>query len=168
MKIGLISDTHAFLDERIGHFFTSCDEIWHAGDIGSEEVISGLEKIAPVVAVHGNIDGGALKVSYPEHQRFQREGFDIWITHIGGYPKRYDKRVYETIYKHPPDIFICGHSHIVKVIRDQKLGLLHINPGAAGKYGFHKVRTIARMIIKDKKISDLEVIELGSKTKSLK
>ena len=168
LKIGLISDTHSHIDKHINKYFNSCDEIWHAGDIGNISVIEELEKNCKVRAVYGNIDGGATRIRFPEHIKMELQGLKVWITHIGGYPNRYDKRVKEAIYKNPPDLFICGHSHIVKVIRDKNLGLLHINPGAAGIYGFHKVRTIARFILEKGKIRDLEVIELGARTKLIK
>lgn len=163
-----MSDTHGFVDKHIIKYFNSCDEIWHAGDIGNESVIEELEKVCPVRAVYGNIDGGVLRKRFPEHVKINVEGLNVWMTHIGGYPKKYDIRVKTTLYRNPPDLFICGHSHIVKVIRDKDLGLLHINPGAAGIYGFHKVRTMARFIIDKGKISDLEIIELRPRTKVLK
>ena len=168
LKVGLISDTHGFIDKHIVKYFNACDEIWHAGDIGNEKVIEELEKICTTRAVFGNIDGGVLRKRFPENIKMKIEGLKVWITHIGGYPKRYDKRVKQALYHNPPDLFICGHSHITKVIRDKELGLLHINPGAAGIYGFHKVRTIARFIIESAKIRDLEIIELGPKTKIIK
>ena len=168
MKIGIISDTHGYLDPLVLKYFEGCDEIWHAGDIGNEDVIYELEKVAPAIVVYGNIDGGNLRRNFPLHQRLVREGMDIWMTHIGGYPKRYDKRIKDMILSNPPSIFICGHSHIVKVLRDEDLRLIHINPGAAGRYGFHKVRTIVRMELKNKKISNLEVVELGPRTQKVK
>lgn len=162
--IGLISDTHSFLDPKVFQYFKDCDEIWHAGDIGSTNVADELESFKPLKAVYGNIDGTALRTRYPEHQRFSCEGLKIWITHIGGYPPRYNKIVKPLITKDPPDIFICGHSHILKIITDPKLNkLLYINPGAAGRVGFHKVGTLVRFQIDKRKISNMQVIELGKK-----
>ena len=163
LKIGLLSDTHAYWDDRYATYFSSCDEIWHAGDIGSLNVLNRLEEIKPVRAVHGNIDGYDIRMACPTHLRFQAEEVDVWITHIGGYPGKYAFEVCPDIYNHPPKLFICGHSHILKVQYDQALELLHINPGAAGKSGMHAIRTLARFTIDGKDIKDLEVIELGQK-----
>ena len=138
-KIGLLSDTHGYIDEKLLDFFKDVDEIWHAGDIGDYSVIEKLQNLKTVRAVFGNIDGQDIRIQYPEHNRFRIEEIDVWITHIGGYPGRYDQRIREKIYKNPPDIFISGHSHILKVMNDKKLNLLHINPGAFGISGFHKV-----------------------------
>ena len=160
-KIGLLSDTHAYWDDRYEKYFGVCDEIWHAGDIGSVELLDRLESIRPVRAVYGNIDGQDIRVRVPKHQRFMIEGVDVWITHIGGYPGRYDREVTPQIYIRPPKLFISGHSHILKVLYDKTLKLLHVNPGAAGKYGFHKKRTLVRFVIDNTEIKDLEVIELG-------
>ena len=159
-KIGLISDTHGFLHPSVRKHFSNCDEIWHAGDIGSLTIIDQLVEICPVRAVYGNIDGHEVRSEFPKHLRFSMEGVDTWITHIGGYPGHYDRRVFEEINHNPPDLFICGHSHILKAIPDQKLGLLHLNPGAAGKIGFHQVITLMRFDINDGKVEHLEVIEL--------
>ncbi len=160
-KIGLLSDTHAYWDDRYEKYFESCDEIWHAGDIGSAEVLDKLEAIKPVRAVYGNIDGQEIRARVPKHQRFTVEEIDVWMTHIGGYPGRYDKEVTPQIFIRPPRLFISGHSHILKVLYDKTLKLLHINPGAAGKYGFHKKRTLVRFVIDGTEMKDLEVIELG-------
>lgn len=161
-RIGLISDTHGFLDPKIEKYFSVCDEIWHAGDVGNYKVIEDLQKICPIVrCVYGNIDGQDIRKSYPKNLRFNCEEVDVWMTHIGGYPNRYSSDVKEEITKNPPKLFICGHSHILKVIYDKKLSLLHINPGAAGKSGFHKVKTIVRFTIDNQNIKDLEIIELG-------
>lgn len=162
-KIGLLSDTHSYYDERIKKYFFGCDEIWHAGDVGNVNVINQLSKIAPVKGVYGNIDGQDIRKIFPKNLRFKCENVDVWITHIGGYPKRYDKNIREIIKQNPPQLFICGHSHILKVMFDKDLNLLHINPGAAGKYGFHKIQTLVRFNITDTEIRDLEVIELGEK-----
>jgi len=163
-KIGLISDTHSYLDPKIEKYFKECDEIWHVGDVGNMDVIDGLLKIVPIVrGVYGNIDGQELRSYFPEHLKFKCENVNVWMTHIGGYPNRYAIDIRDKIKKSPPDLFISGHSHILKVMFDKKLNLLHINPGSAGKSGFHKVKTIVRFTIEDKNIKDLEVIELGPK-----
>lgn len=164
-KIGLLSDTHSFLDKTLLTHFQNCDEIWHAGDIGNLKVADELENLKPFRAVYGNIDGAAARRRYPEHDRFDCEGLDVWMTHIGGYPGRYNVRVREDIRTKSPGLFICGHSHILKVMSDKKLGLLHLNPGACGKEGFHKMRTAMRFEIEDGKIQKLEVIELGLRGK---
>ncbi len=160
-KIGLLSDTHAFLDEKVLTYFAECDEIWHAGDIGSIEVLDALQQFKPLKAVYGNIDGHIIRLACPQHLRFRCEEVDVWLTHIGGYPGKYAPEVKPEIIRNPPRLFICGHSHILKVVNDKKLNLLHINPGAAGKYGFHQVRTLVRFIIDGKNITDLEVITLS-------
>jgi uncharacterized protein len=164
MKIGLISDTHSHWDSQIAEYFKDCDEIWHAGDIGSLEVIRQLEALKPVRAVHGNIDGSEIRQQYPENQRFVCEGLDVWITHIGGYPPRYNPKILKMLKANPPRIFICGHSHILRVMPDKNLGnLLYLNPGAAGQEGFHQVRTVLRFEITEQKISRMEVVELGKR-----
>lgn len=165
MKIGLLSDTHSYLDPQVFDLFAACDEVWHAGDIGSMEVLEQLENFKPLRAVYGNIDDAKIRRAAPEHQRFICAGMDVWITHIGGYPGRYDRRVRDDIRTNPPDLFICGHSHILKVIPDKKLNLLHLNPGAVGQHGFHKIRTMLRFEITDGKIINLEAIELGQRGK---
>lgn len=164
-KIGLISDTHGYLDEAVFSYFSEVDEVWHAGDIGNLEVADRLEEFRPLRAVWGNIDGGNARRRYPEHNRFDCEGLDVWITHIGGYPGRYDSRVKAEIKAKPPGLFICGHSHILKVMPDKALGLLHMNPGAAGVHGFHKIRTLLRFSVHQGKVQDLEVVELGKRAK---
>lgn len=160
-KIGLLSDTHGFLDEKIFTYFENCDEIWHAGDIGSQEVADRLEAFKPFRAVYGNIDDPAMRRRFPLDLRFDCEGLDVFITHIGGYPGRYTARVREMLKTDPPGLYICGHSHILKVMPDKPLGLLHINPGACGNEGFHQVKTLIRFEVADGKIQNLEVIELG-------
>lgn len=161
IKIGLISDTHNYLDPQVENFFSGRDEIWHAGDFGELEIADSLSKIAPVVGVYGNIDGQDIRREYPLHQRFNKEGLNIWMTHIGGVPGRYCIPIREEIETHPPDVFICGHSHILRIARDQRLNkMLYINPGAAGKQGFQVHRTMVRFSIHQKKIFDLEVIDL--------
>ena len=158
--IGLISDTHGFLDSRFIYHLKNCDGIWQAGDIGSQEVAEKLKEIAPLKAVFGNIDNHKIRLEFPENLRFMCERVDVFITHIGGYPGRYDKRVKEQLQSNSPTLFICGHSHILKVMNDKKLGILHMNPGAAGNSGLHKVKTMLRFKIDGKNISDLEVVEL--------
>jgi putative phosphoesterase len=158
-RIGLLSDTHGFLPERLFIFFEKVDEIWHAGDIGTMDVADRLANFKPFRAVYGNIDSQEIRSVYPQHQRFLCEGTEVWMTHIGGYPGRYDRFVKPEIFLNPPKLFISGHSHILKVINDHKLGLLHINPGAAGYYGFHKVCTAVRFIIDGEEIKDLEIWE---------
>lgn len=159
----LLSDTHGHLDERILKYAGEADELWHAGDIGTTAVSDALKKITPLKAVYGNIDGSEVRKEFPLNNRFMCEEVDVWITHIGGYPGRYSPAVKEEIKNNPPRIFISGHSHILKVMNDSKLGILHMNPGAAGKQGFHQVRTMLRFVIDGKEIKDLEVIELGKK-----
>ena len=159
-QICLLSDTHGFLDDRFLTHLNKCDEIWHAGDIGSQEVAEKLKAIAPLKAVFGNIDSHKIRLEFPENLRFMCEQVDVFITHIGGYPGRYDKRVKKVLQSKPPTLFICGHSHILKVMNDKKLGILHMNPGAAGNSGLHKVKTMLRFKIDGKNISDLEVVEL--------
>ena len=158
-KILLISDTHGYIDDRIIQYAKESDETWHAGDIGELKVVDELKKVTTLRAVHGNIDNSKIRAEYAENLRFKIEDMKIWITHIGGYPNKYNLRIRQEINYNPPDIFICGHSHILKVINDNKLNLLHINPGAIGKYGFHQVRTMIRFQIIKSKIQNLEVIE---------
>ena len=160
-RIGLLSDTHGYWDERYLKYFEPCDEIWHAGDIGSMEIIERLEAFRPLRAVYGNIDGHDIRLIYPETNRFTVDGADVLMKHIGGYPGRYDTSVQKILYANPPKLFISGHSHILKVKFDPKLNLLHIKPGAAGKYGFHQARTLVRFCIHKGSFSDLEVIELN-------
>lgn len=159
-KIGLLSDTHSYWDEKYEKYFAECDEIWHAGDIGSLDLALRLEKLKPLRAVYGNIDGSDIRKSYPECQRFTLDNVDVFMTHIGGYPGKYAPDIRSILQANPPKLFISGHSHILKVMYDDKLNCLHINPGAAGKYGFHKVRTLVRFNLDKGNISDLEVIEL--------
>jgi putative phosphoesterase len=162
-KILLLSDTHGHLDDVILKYARQADEIWHAGDIGSLEVSDALMAIKPFRAVHGNIDNAVLQKEFPLDNRFLCEEVDVWITHIGGYPKRYNIRIKNELAKNPPKLFICGHSHILKVLWDKKLELLHMNPGACGKQGFHHMRTMLRFEIDGKEIKNLEVIELGKR-----
>ena len=161
IRIGLLSDTHAYWDEKYLEYFEPCDEIWHAGDIGSVEVAERLAAFRPFRAVYGNIDGQAIRKLYPQVNRFTVDGAEVLIKHIGGYPGKYDASIRSTLFANPPRLFISGHSHILKVKYDKSLNLLHINPGAAGIYGFHTVRTLVRFCIDNGSFSDLEVIELN-------
>ena len=158
--IGLISDTHGFLDDSVFKHFENCDEIWHAGDFGTIELAEKLKAFKPLRGVYGNIDGQDIRSQYPEHLRFTCEELNVWITHIGGYPGKYSPAIREEIYRNPPGLFITGHSHILKVIYDKKISCLHLNPGAAGKQGWQKVRTLLRFSISAEKIHNLDVIEL--------
>ncbi|MFA6086206.1 metallophosphoesterase [Mucilaginibacter sp.] len=160
VRIGLISDTHSYLDDAVFKHFDKCDEIWHAGDFGNIELADKLAAFKPLKGVYGNIDGKDIRQIYPEHLRFNCEAVDVWMTHIGGYPGRYSPAVKSEIYTKPPNLFISGHSHILKVIYDKKINCLHLNPGAAGKQGWQKVRTLIRFSITEEKIHTLEVIEL--------
>ena len=160
-RIGVLSDTHGYWDDRYLEYFKECDEIWHAGDIGSMEVAERLAGFRPFRAVYGNIDGQDMRKFYPLINRFVIENTEVMIKHIGGYPGHYDDSIRASLLIRPPKLFISGHSHILKVKYDKTLGMLHINPGAAGIYGFHKVRTLVRFSIEDGNFSDLEVIELA-------
>jgi len=162
-KILLLSDTHSHLDDRILHFVQQADEVWHAGDIGDLAVTDRIAAIKPLRAVYGNIDDAAARSTYPLDLRFNCEGMSVWITHIGGYPGKYNPRIRAALKEHAPDIFIAGHSHILKVQWDAKLSLMHMNPGACGISGFHQMRTMLRFVIDGKEIKDLEVIELGTR-----
>ena len=158
-KILLLSDTHSYIDKDILKYVKQADEVWHAGDIGDLKVTDAIKNLKPLRAVHGNIDDAKARVEFPEHNRFKCEDVDVWITHIGGYPPKYNMRTRDVIKANPPRIFISGHSHILKVIPDKRYNLIHMNPGAVGKYGFHKVRTMLRFTIDGKTIDHLEVIE---------
>ena len=162
-KILLLSDTHSYIDEQILKFVKQADEVWHAGDIGDLNVTDEIQKLKPLRAVYGNIDNKDARAEFPLDNRFTVEGVDVWITHIGGYPNKYNMRVREAIKQNPPKLFICGHSHILKVQYDEKLQLLHLNPGAAGKHGFHKVRTMLRFVLDKENIKELEIIELAKR-----
>lgn len=164
-RIGIISDTHGYWDERFAQHFAGCDEIWHAGDIGSTEVAERLAALVPVFrAVHGNIDGGDLRRLYPEVLRFRCEEADILLKHIGGYPGHYDRSISPRLRQRPPHLFVCGHSHILRVRYDHALGMLHINPGAAGLSGWQRVRTLVTLTVEGKDFKDCQVVELtGSK-----
>ena len=159
-RIGLLSDTHGYIHPRLFAFFEKVDEIWHAGDFGNLETADKLAAFKPLKGVYGNIDGHELRAVYPQHQRFMCEEVDVWMTHIGGYPGKYERHVMPEIFRNPPNLFISGHSHILKVIYDKKLDLLHMNPGAAGLKGFHKVCTALRFVVDGKDMRDLEVWEM--------
>lgn len=160
-KIGLLSDTHGYLDKKVFEYFDQCDEVWHAGDIGNASVSEALSNFKILKAVSGNIDGSEIRGMHPVNQVFLCEDVKVFITHIGGYPGNYSPEAKNKIALHQPDLFICGHSHILKVMHDRQNNLLHINPGAAGKTGWHKIKTMVRFDINGKKIENLEVIELG-------
>ena len=161
-KIILLSDTHNYLDAKVFKYFEEADEIWHAGDIGTYSICEELMKYKPLRAVYGNIDGQDIRKSYPKDLVFNCEGVKVYITHIGGYPQRYNSDAKKIILQEKPKLFICGHSHILKVMYDQQHQLLHINPGAAGNHGFHQVKTMVRFTIDEAEIKDLAVIELGT------
>ena len=161
-RIGLLSDTHGFLDPKLLVHFKDCDEIWHAGDFGSVEVSEKLENFKPLKGVYGNIDGHEIRKIHPLDNRFHLEGFDVWMRHIGGYPGRYDQNLKPALFQNPPDILVCGHSHILKIVKDKRLNnMLVLNPGAAGKQGLHKIRTILRFALNVGQIENMQVIELA-------
>ena len=160
-KIGLISDTHSHLDSKVFEYFKDVDEIWHAGDIGSEDVLNQLSKFKPTLAVYGNIDGGKLRSDCKEGEVFEREGVIVLITHIAGNPPKYNPKVLQYVKKYKPNLLVCGHSHILKVTPDKTNNLLFMNPGAAGKHGFHKVKTLLRFQLENGLVKNLEVIEMG-------
>ncbi len=160
-RVGILSDTHGYWDDKYLIHFADCDEIWHAGDIGSEIIIEQLSSFRPVRAVYGNIDGGILRKKFKETEKFEIEDCKVIMKHIGGYPGKYDASIRNDLFAEKPNLFISGHSHILKVIFDDKIGCLHINPGAAGRQGWQQVRTLVKISIDGKKFSDLEVIELA-------
>ena len=166
-RIGLISDTHSYMDDRIIHHLSGVDEIWHAGDIGNAAVSDALMAIKPYRAVYGNIDGGELRRMHKANLYFRVDGVTVWMTHIGGRPPRYAKGIKEELNRIRPNLFICGHSHILKVQKDHAQGgVLYMNPGAAGIHGFHKMRTLLRFNLHEGKIQDLEVVELGPRART--
>jgi putative phosphoesterase len=162
-KILLLSDTHSYIDDQILKFVKQADEVWHAGDIGNLTVTDTLKKLKPLKAVFGNIDDADARSEFPLDLKFSVENVPVWITHIGGYPNRYNLRIRDEIAENPPKIFISGHSHILKVQYDKKLNLLHLNPGAAGNHGFHKIRTMLRFELENGDIKNLEIIELAKR-----
>lgn len=161
MRIGLLSDSHGFLDEAVFQWFAECDEVWHAGDFGAAAVLDRLKAFKPVRGVWGNIDGPDVRDALDQDLEWECEGLRVYMTHIGGYPGAYDRRAKSEIVRRGPGLFICGHSHILKVMRDPKLHLVHLNPGACGHQGWHKVRTLLRFTVADGKLSAMEAIELG-------
>ena len=160
-KILLLSDTHGFIDEKIKSYVTQSDEVWHAGDIGKTSILDELQALKPVRAVYGNIDSHQIRQQAPEVLSFTTEGVQVLMIHIAGYPGRYNSRVKQLIELEQPKLFVCGHSHILKVMQDKKYGHLHMNPGAAGISGFHKIRTLLRFTLQKGEIKNLEAIELG-------
>ena len=162
-KILLLSDTHSYIDDAILKYVKQADEVWHAGDIGNLDVTDTIKRYKPLKAVYGNIDDAQARMEFPLHNRFMCEGVSVWITHIGGYPGKYNPNIKAEMLANPPQLFICGHSHILKVMFDKKHNLLHMNPGACGKSGFHQMRTMLRFVIDADKIKDLEIIELGKR-----
>ena len=164
MKIGLLSDTHSHLDKRVFDYFATCDEIWHGGDIGTSDIITQLSAFKKFRAVYGNIDDKEIQQMLPEDLRLEIEGLNVWITHIGGVPPNYNPRVKKLLKADTPDIFICGHSHILRVKKDPQFNnMLYINPGAAGNHGFHAIKTIMRFDIEANEVKNMEVIELGKR-----
>ncbi|MEM9339129.1 MAG: metallophosphoesterase family protein [Bacteroidota bacterium] len=163
MKIGLLSDTHAYLDDKVYDYFKEVDEIWHAGDIGDEHVLSALQNFKPTVAVWGNIDGGKLRGLCQGDEFFEREGVRVFMTHIAGKPPKYNPRIRNIIREYRPQLLVCGHSHILKVMFDKENDLMFMNPGAAGKHGFHQVKTLLRFDLNDGKIKNLEIVEMGAR-----
>lgn len=163
-KILLLSDTHSYIDVQILKFVKQADEVWHAGDIGNLSVTDRIAELKPLRAVYGNIDDKDARAEFPLDNQFTVEGVSVWMTHIGGYPYKYNSRICEALTANPPQLFICGHSHILKVQFDKKLKLLHLNPGAAGKHGFHKVRTMLRFELEKGEIKNLEIIELAKRS----
>lgn len=163
MKIGLLSDTHGWIHPRIFDHFAECDEIWHAGDIGNLETADKLAEFKPLKAVYGNIDNAITRSVFSEHLIFMAEEVKVWITHIGGFPGHYERKLLPALTGDTPDIFMCGHSHIAKVMYDHKMGFLFVNPGAAGYNGFHKYMTILKFQIDGKDIHDMNLIELGER-----
>ena len=165
-KIGLLSDTHGFIPERVFELFKDVDEIWHAGDVGSLEVIDRLKKFKPLRAVYGNIDDHLIRLELTENLTFQVEDVTVSMTHIAGKPSKYSQNAFNLIQKTKPNLFVCGHSHILKVMRDEKLNnMIVFNPGAAGIHGMHKIKTVLRFQLHEKKVLNLEVIELGKRGK---
>ncbi|MDR1865493.1 MAG: metallophosphatase family protein [Bacteroidales bacterium] len=164
-RIGILSDTHGWVEPKLFDFFASCDMLFHAGDLGNIATADALSAFKPLVAVHGNIDGQDVRAVYPETQRMACEKVGILMTHIGGYPGRYDRKIYPMLRSNPPKMFIAGHSHILKVMFDRSLNLLHINPGAMGNHGLHHVKTAVRLVIDNDRMKDLEILELPRNTR---
>ena len=165
MRIGLLSDTHGWLDDAIFQEFAECDEIWHAGDFGSAAVLDRLKLFKPTRGVYGNIDGAEVRAELPEHLHWDCEGLAVYMTHIGGYPGHYDRRAKVELARSKPGLFICGHSHILRVMRDPTLGLIHMNPGACGSHGWHAIRTLLRFTVEAGRLSNAAAIELGPRSR---
>ncbi|MDI1353897.1 MAG: metallophosphoesterase family protein [bacterium] len=163
-KILVLSDTHGYLDPKLFKYINAVDEVWHGGDIGALQVCTGISKLKPLKAVYGNIDGADIRASFPEDQIFFCEEVKVVMTHIGGYPGKYPSKIKDLLREHQPDLFICGHSHILKVMNDKEHHLLHMNPGAIGLQGFHTVRTALTFEIEGREIKNLSIIELGNRT----
>jgi uncharacterized protein len=161
VRIGLLSDTHGFLDEAVFSYFADCDEVWHAGDFGSIQVLRSLRDFKPLRAVFGNVDGADVRLEAPRDLQWDCDGLQVYMTHIGGYPGNYDARARKELAARKPGLFLCGHSHILRVARDPGLGLLHMNPGACGHHGWHSMRTMLRFSVADATVSNVEAIELG-------
>jgi putative phosphoesterase len=161
VRIGLLSDTHGFLDDVIFTHFAECDEVWHAGDFGTPEILQQLQSFKPTRGVYGNVDGAEIRADIPKNLSWDCDGMTVFMTHIGGYPGNYDRSAKAELQRLRPALFICGHSHILKVMRDPALGLLHMNPGACGHHGWHLVRTLLRFSVEKARISGLQAIELG-------
>jgi putative phosphoesterase len=164
MRIGLLSDTHGFLDETLFTHFEKCDELWHAGDFGLVDLLDRLRAFKPVRGVFGNIDGPEIRADLPLDLEWECEGLRVYMTHVGGYPGNYDRRAKRELERRKPGLFICGHSHITRIMRDQKLNLLHMNPGACGRVGWHLKRTALRFSVDCGKIGNVELIELGTRS----
>ena len=163
----MLSDTHGFLDEAVFTYFSECDELWHAGDFGTVEILDQLKAFKPTRGVYGNVDGAKLRTELPQDLAWECEGVEVYMTHIGGYPGNYDSRAKLQLARLRPDLFICGHSHILKVMRDPAVALLHMNPGACGHHGWHAIRTLLRFTVETEKISGVEAIELGPRGRKL-
>ena len=162
-KIGILSDSHGVLDDRVFDFFKSCDEIWHAGDVGADAILDRLESFKMLRAVYGNIDSHNMRQRIPKDQLFYCEKIKVFMTHIGGYPGKYNTEAYQMLKQHRPHLFVCGHSHILKVMYDKQLNVLFVNPGAEGNFGFHQKRTLLRFTIDGEEMKDMELIELGDR-----
>jgi putative phosphoesterase len=164
MKIGLISDTHGYMDDRILHHLADCDLVWHAGDVGNNQVIDALENAKNTQGVFGNIDGTEIRTRWPEFVFEEIEGVKFLMVHIAGAIERYNEKTRALISKYQPDVLVCGHSHILKVKRDQRFKLMHMNPGAVGNHGFHKVRTFLKLDVENGKMANLQAVELGPRS----
>jgi hypothetical protein len=161
VRIGLLSDTHGFLDEAVFNYFAACDELWHAGDFGSSDLLQHLRRFKPMRGVYGNVDGADIRAEVPADLDWECEGVRVYMTHIGGYPGNYDRIARQQLKERRPDLFVCGHSHILRIERDPALGLLYMNPGACGHSGWHQIRTLLRFTVHSGKIEGVEAIELG-------